>query len=128
MPDQSTIVAAIVTSAAGVLLIRRHDGAPEWTFPSGAQEEGEDYAETAVRETLEETGLTVIAGRQLGERNHPRTGRHMVYIAADPVGDTAVAVREPDKHAEVGWYPWPTAREMLPDLFEPVASHLSALR
>jgi len=124
MPDQPTIVAAIVTSPDGVLLARRHDGAPEWTFPGGAQDEGETCAETAVRETWEETGLVVQAKKPLGERVHPKTGRRMVYIAADPVDSTAVTVREPEEHAEVGWYPWPTAREMLPHLFESVAAHL----
>jgi ADP-ribose pyrophosphatase YjhB (NUDIX family) len=49
MPDQPTIVAAIITSPQGVLLARRHDGKPAWTFPSGAQEAGEVYADTAVR-------------------------------------------------------------------------------
>jgi 8-oxo-dGTP diphosphatase len=127
MPDdQPTIVAAIVTSPQGVLLARRHDGKPEWTFPSGAQEAGEVYADTAVRETLEETGLAVIARDQIGERTHPKTGRHMVYIAADPVNGTAVRVGDPDEHSEVGWYPWLTAEGMLPHLFEPVADHLRA--
>jgi ADP-ribose pyrophosphatase YjhB (NUDIX family) len=46
MPNHPTIVAAIVTSFQGVLLARRHDGKPEWTFPSGAQEAGEGYADT----------------------------------------------------------------------------------
>lgn len=126
MPDQPTIVAAIVTSPHGVLLARRHDGKPEWTFPSGAHEAGEVYTDTAVRETLEETGLSVVARDQIGERTHPQTGRHMVYIAADPINGTAVRVADPDEHSEVGWYPWTTAEAMLPHLYEPVADHLRA--
>ena len=70
-----------------MLLARRHDGKPEWTFPSGAQEADEAYTDTAVRETLEETGLTVIARDQIGERTHPKTGRHMVCIS--PARNTA---------------------------------------
>ena len=127
MPDQPTIVAAIVTSSHGVLLARRHDGKPEWTFPSGAQEAGEVYADTAVRETLEETGLAVIARNQIGERTHPKTGRHMVYIAADPVNGTAVRVGDPNEHSEVGWYSWSMAEGMLLHLFDPVADHLRAV-
>jgi 8-oxo-dGTP diphosphatase len=126
MPNHPTIVAAIVTSFQGVLLARRHDGKPEWTFPSGAQEAGEGYADTAVREALEETGLAVIARDLIGERTHPATGRHMVYIAADPVNGIEVRVGDPDEHSEVGWYPWATAEGMLPHLFEPVADHLRA--
>ena len=127
MLDQPTIVAAIVTSPYGVLLARRHDGKPEWTFPSGAQETGERYADTAVRETLEETGLDVTAHHLIGERIHPKTGRHMVYVAADPVNGTEVKVGDPDEHVEVGWYSWVTAEGMLPHLFEPVANHLRAI-
>ncbi|MGH3898649.1 MAG: NUDIX hydrolase [Pseudonocardiaceae bacterium] len=82
MPDQPTIVAAIVTSPQGVLLARRHDGKPAWTFPSGAQEAGEVYAD---RETREETGLAVIVRDLIGERTHPKTGRHMEGYSAGPV-------------------------------------------
>lgn len=127
MLDQPTIVAAIITSPQGVLLARRHDGQPEWTFPSGAQEAGEAYADTAVREALEETGLAIIVRNLIGERTHPKTGRHMVYIAADPVDGTAVRVGDPDEHAEVGWYPWAMAEGMLLHLFGPVADHLRAI-
>ena len=73
MTDEPTIVAAVVTGPEGVLLGRRRDGNPEWTFPSGCHEGAETYAETAVRETLEETGLAVIPQEQIGERIHPQT-------------------------------------------------------
>lgn len=41
-----------------VLLVRERPGGP-WSEPSGGQEPGESLAETAVRETREETGVTV---------------------------------------------------------------------
>ncbi len=61
-----------------------------------------------------------------GTHDHLKTGRHMVYIAADPVNGTEVRVGDPDEHSEVGWYPWAMAEGMLPHLFEPVANHLRA--
>jgi len=51
----------------------------------------------------------------------------MVYIAAEPVDSTSVAVREPEEHVEVGWYSWSAAEGMLPHLFEAVATHLFEL-
>lgn len=123
-PDR-VVVTAIVTSPAGVLLCRRHDGKPEWSFPGGEWEDGESEVECAIRETAEETGLTVEAGERLGERIHPKTGRRMIYYAAAPVGsDTRTKVGDPDEHAEVAWVPWADARDRLPHLFEPVAEHL----
>jgi hypothetical protein len=40
-PLRPAIVAAIVTSSRGVLVERRHDGRPLWTFPAGEAEPGE---------------------------------------------------------------------------------------
>jgi 8-oxo-dGTP pyrophosphatase MutT (NUDIX family) len=48
---------AIVTSDLGVLVGRRRDGIPPWTFPGGKIEPGESPEDAAVRETLKETGL-----------------------------------------------------------------------
>jgi hypothetical protein len=35
--SEPTVVASIVTSQDGVLLGRRHDGKPPWTFIAGAR-------------------------------------------------------------------------------------------
>ena len=42
-----------------VVLGRRWDGPPIWSFPKGHREERETLAECAVREMLEESGVTV---------------------------------------------------------------------
>lgn len=72
------VVAAIVTTAKGVLVGRRNDATPPWTFIAGEQEPGEDPGDTIVREVKEETGLDIRIGQVIGERDHPATGRHMV--------------------------------------------------
>ena len=84
--QQPPIVAAIVTSPEGVLVGRRNDGTPPWTFIAGEQDavKDENPADTAVREVKEETGLRIVAGEVIGVRDHPKTGRHMIYIAAEP--------------------------------------------
>jgi 8-oxo-dGTP diphosphatase len=98
------IAAAIITDAGRVLMIRRRvaEGELSWAFPSGGVEEGESASEAAVRETKEETGLTVEALRVLGERVHPATGRHMSYVACRLLGGVA-AVEDADELAEVEW-------------------------
>lgn len=74
-----------VSAAGGVVFRRRkRDGSPlylvvhrpryrDWTFPKGKLDKGESFAEAAVREVVEETGLTVKLGQPLGTMSY-RTG------------------------------------------------------
>ena len=120
------VVAAIVTSARGVLIGQRRDGKPPWTFIAGEQDAVKDEhpADTAVREVKEETGLRVTAGEVIGKRVHPKTGRTMIYIAAAPTHGTEVFVNDEEELAEVRWVSLAEAGELLPGMFEPVRKHL----
>ena len=122
------IVAAIVTSDLGVLVGRRNDGRPPWTFIAGEQDavQDENPADTAVRETKEETGLRIVAGDEIGRRVHPVTNRLMVYIAAKPAlrASLDVIAEDTDELAEVRWVSLTEADELLPGMFEPVRDHL----
>lgn len=125
MSPEPTVVAAIVTSDQGVLLGRRHDGKPLWTFPGGAMEAGETPQETAVRECREETGLEVSADIIIGERDHPKTGRHMIYVQCKAFNGVQVRVGDPEELAEVAWRNLRDLDELMPyGVFEPVAEHL----
>jgi 8-oxo-dGTP pyrophosphatase MutT (NUDIX family) len=124
-PLRPAIVAAIVTSSRGVLVERRHDGRPLWTFPAGEAEPGEAPADTAIRETKEETGLEIKISHVIGERQHPKTGRHMIYLAARPSQGTAVHVGDEDELAEVKWISLAEADDLLVGMFEPVREHLA---
>ncbi|UPK75538.1 NUDIX domain-containing protein [Nocardioidaceae bacterium SCSIO 66511] len=125
-PEPQPVVAAIVTSSRGVLVGRRNDGKPPWTFIAGEIEPGESPVDAAVREVKEETGLLVTAAeREIGRRVHPKTGRTMIYLACSPVGSsTGVFVGDEDELAEVRWINRAEADELLPGMFEPVAEHL----
>jgi len=50
-------------------------------FPGGKAEPGESPAQAAARECFEETGLEVRVEYEIGSRNHPATGRRVVYFA-----------------------------------------------
>jgi ADP-ribose pyrophosphatase YjhB (NUDIX family) len=96
---------AVVVEAGRLLLVQR--GQPPyagwWSLPGGRCERGEAFAATAVRETLEETGLVVEPLRLLGvvERDDPdRPVRYVIHDVACRVvggtlhaGDDAVAVQ-----------------------------------
>ena len=124
-PQEQPVVAAIVTSPLGVLVGRRNDGKPPWTFIAGEVEPGELPEDAAVREVKEETGLEVRAGELIGERVHPKTGRTMIYMAASPTHGTDVFVGDSDELAEVRWVSLAEADELLPGMFEPVREHLA---
>ncbi len=53
-----------------LLLKYERDGEVLYLFPGGGHEPGETLAENAQREVLEETGLTVEAGRLLAVHEH----------------------------------------------------------
>jgi 8-oxo-dGTP pyrophosphatase MutT (NUDIX family) len=124
-PERPSVMVAVVTSRLGVLAGRRNDGRPPWTFPAGENELHESPADTIIREAKEETGLLIKAGATIGERVHPRTSRHMVYVAATPAGRSRhVWVGDPDELAEVRWLTLAEADELMPDMFPPVRRHL----
>jgi 8-oxo-dGTP pyrophosphatase MutT (NUDIX family) len=124
-PESSPVVASIVTSPRGVLIGKRTDGKPPWTFIAGEIEPGESPADAAIREVKEETGLLVgAAEREIGRRVHPKTGRTMIYLACQPVGKLDVFVGDEDELTEVKWATYEEALELLPGMHEPVRAHL----
>lgn len=125
LPEPALIVVAIVTSARGVLVARRNDGKPPWTFIGGEIEPGEDPAGAAIREVREETGLRIRTSAVIGRRVHPSTGREIVYLAASPTHETEALVCDVQDLAEVRWVDLAQADELMSGtIFEPVRSFL----
>jgi 8-oxo-dGTP diphosphatase len=123
------IAAAIVVSEGRVLMVRRRvkEGELLWQFPAGAIEAGESAEQAAVRETKEETGLTVEPNKLLGERVHPKTGRSMSYTACTLLGGDA-HVADADELDEVSWVAYEEIPTYVPyGLFEPVQRYLDGV-
>ncbi|MGW0920131.1 NUDIX hydrolase [Streptomyces sp. NPDC002755] len=122
-PDVS---AAIITSNDRVLMVRRRvkEGELSWQFPAGGVEEGETAEEAAVRETLEETGLTVRVVKYLGDRVHPKSGKFMAYTACEVVSGTATVADE-DELDQVAWVRHEEIPALVPyGLYELVQAYL----
>ena len=89
------VAAGVVAARDGEILLTRRNQEPHrggWSFPSGFVDAGEDVRVAAVRETLEETGITVQIETLLGVYQEP--GSRVIYIAfaasagpGEPVGD-----------------------------------------
>lgn len=122
-PDVS---AAIITDGERVLMVRRRvkEGELSWQFPAGGVEDGETAEQAAVRETLEETGLTVKAVRYIGDRVHPKSGKFMAYTACKVVeGEAHVA--DDDELDKVEWVRHSEIPDLVPyGLYEPVQEYL----
>jgi 8-oxo-dGTP diphosphatase len=140
--------AGTVRAAGGVLLRTagrkrlevatvHRPGRDDWTLPKGKLEEGETFAECALREVLEETGYRCVLGAFAGCTEYvDRKGRPKVvaYWQLEP----AEGVRfsdEPEPQAdevdEVRWMELTVARRALTyrrdrDLLEALGSHSEA--
>ena len=103
-------VGVVIFKGEEVLLIKRgkEPRKGEWSLPGGAQELGETTADTAHREVMEETGLTIRLGEIVDvvnvvqENAVGRIAYHYVIIdyVAEFLEGTAVAM---DDAVDVKW-------------------------
>lgn len=99
-------VGAVIKDEAGRLLLIRRGHEPAaglWSIPGGRIEPGESDASALVREVLEETGLTVVPGRLLGEVERPGLAGAVLdirdYLAVVTGGELAAG----DDAADARW-------------------------
>lgn len=104
--------AVVINDDGAVLLIRRSDNG-NWALPGGAMDLGESLPGTAVRETLEETGIDVVITGLVGMFTDPRhvilytsngevRQEFSVVFTARPVSGTPTTSNE---STEVRWVP-----------------------
>ena len=120
---------AVVAGPRGTVL-HRHRRLKRWMQPGGHIDPGEQPHETALRETVEETGLAVA---------HPPGGPLLVHLDVHPAaeGHTHLDVRyllhaadqepcpAPGESPEVAWFSWEDAARMAD---ESLAGALAAAR
>lgn len=127
LPEQPHVALAIITSDQGVLIARRHDGIPPWTFLGGEIRAGETSGDALRRKVQDEAGLTVTSVRFIGRRIHPKTSRVMVYGHVE-TGPGEPRNGDPDDLAEVRWATVDETRSLMPDMYGPVRQYLDELQ
>jgi 8-oxo-dGTP diphosphatase len=127
LPEQPHVALAIITSDRGVLVARRVDGIPPWTFLGGEVQAGESSGDALRRRVQAEAGLSVTSTRFIGRRIHPKTSRVMVYghVEVEP-GEPELG--DPEDLAEVRWVSIDETRDLMPDMYGPVRQYLDDLQ
>jgi len=119
---------AVVFRDDSVLLVHRaHGDADDWVLPGGSPNPGEGMAACAQRETLEETGLSIVPGRVafVLESRAPGAARRLVDLVFLAV---ATPRREPESqetHLEARFVPLSVLHGLA--LRPPLTGHLRAL-
>lgn len=127
LPEQPHVALAIITSDRGVLVAKRQDGIPPWTFLGGEIREGESSGDALRRRVQAEGGLTVRSVHFIARRIHPKTSRVMVYchVEVEPGEPT---LGDPQDLSEVRWVSVDETRDLMPDMFSPVRQYLDELQ
>jgi 8-oxo-dGTP diphosphatase len=112
--DPKVAAAVLIEQDGRVLLVRRANEPYQglWTLPAGFIDGGEDPALAAVRECLEETGLSVRVTRVLdviAGREHERGADFIIVYGAEIISGELIPADDADA-AE--WFP----RDQLPQL------------
>jgi len=99
-------VAGVALDAAGRLLVVKDVGkASAWKFPGGLANLGEDFGETAVRETFEETGVRTAFRSVLAMRHQHGVGwgRSDLYVLCRLAPLSSEITLDPREIAEAQW-------------------------
>jgi len=104
--DPKVAAAVLIVQDGRVLLVRRVNEPFRglWTLPAGFVDGGEDPAEAAERECLEETGLSVRVTRVfdiVAGREHPRGADFVIVYQAEVTGGEMAADDDADA---VEWF------------------------
>ena len=108
--DQKVVAGTIPLEDGRILLTRRaiHPAHGKWTFPGGYVDWGETVEAAALRETWEETGLTVELGGLVGVYSYPISPVVIVVYGARVLDGTLTLCHENDRlewiaPAEIPW-------------------------
>lgn len=103
-------VGIIIQNAENKILIGKRKGglAPLFSIPGGHLENGETFEQAAIKEVLEETGLSISHPKVISVTNNLRTwqteGKH--YISVNLYCNTFTGILEVKEKDKCEWWDW----------------------
>jgi 8-oxo-dGTP pyrophosphatase MutT (NUDIX family) len=111
--DAEVLAAGGLVRRAGEIAVVHRPKYDDWSLPKGKLDEGEDFAEAALREVWEETGLRCTLGREIGDATYTDNKDRSKLVRYFEMRPEEGEFTPNDEVDELRWLPVADARDLL---------------
>jgi 8-oxo-dGTP diphosphatase len=111
--DAEVLAAGGLVRRDGEIAVVHRPKYDDWSLPKGKLDEGEDFAEAALREVWEETGLRCTLGREIGDATYTDNKDRSKLVRYFEMRPEEGEFTPNDEVDELRWLPVADARDLL---------------